>query len=205
LLEINPVGNDCQSFKKVTIMDWKELGKKVVSLGAPLLGTALGGPGGAALGTMVAGLFGADPESPGEILAKMQMDPEAAIKLREAELRHKERLEEIALERTRLDTQKEITALQEVNTTMRTEAKSEHWAQWGWRPYWGFISGTAFLAVCIFVCVLGYQAIKGGNPQAIGTIPMIVGAFTTLFAIPGGILGISAWGRNRLKEKRDVK
>lgn len=186
-------------------MDWKDVGKKVVSLGAPLLGAALGGSGGATIGTMVAGLFGADPGSPGEILAKMQTDPEAAIKLREVELRHKERLEEIALERVRLDTQKEITALQEVNTTMRTESKSEHWAQWGWRPYWGFISGTAFLVVCIFVCFLGYKAIVGNDSDAVGSIPMVIGSFTTLFGIPGAILGISAWGRNKLKEKREVK
>jgi len=55
--------------------------------------------------------------------------------------------------------------------------------------------------VAVFVCVLGYKAVTGSNPQAIGMIPLLVGAFTTLFGVPGAILGISAWGRNKLKIK----
>lgn len=70
-----------------------------------------------------------------------------------------------------------------------------------WGPYLGFISATAFLVVCVFVCFLGYQAITSKDPQAIGMIPLLIGAFTTLFGIPGAILGITAWGRNKLKEK----
>ena len=64
------------------------------------------------------------------------------------------------------------------------------------------ISAAAFMVVCTFVCVLAYRAITEKDSQAIGMIPMIIGAFTTLFGIPGAILGISAWGRNKLKEKR---
>ena len=30
-------------------------------------------------------------------------------------------------------------------------------------------------------------------------IPVVIGAFALLFAIPGAILGIAAWGRNKLK------
>ena len=33
----------------------------------------------------------------------------------------------------------------------------------------------------------------------LGMIPIVIGAFTSLFAIPGAILGIAAWGRNKLK------
>ena len=29
----------------------------------------------------------------------------------------------------------------------------------------------------------------------LGTIPTIIGAFNSLFAIPGAILGIAAWGK----------
>jgi hypothetical protein len=32
----------------------------------------------------------------------------------------------------------DITALQTVNATMQAETKSEHWAQWMWRPMVGF-------------------------------------------------------------------
>ena len=33
----------------------------------------------------------------------------------------------------------------------------------------------------------------------LGMIPIVIGPFTSLFAIPGAILGIAAWGRNKLK------
>lgn len=32
----------------------------------------------------------------------------------------------------------DVAALQSVNTTMQAESKSEHWAQWMWRPMVGF-------------------------------------------------------------------
>lgn len=100
-----------------------------------------------------------------------------------------------------LGLEREYTAqLAIINQTMQQESKSEHWPQWGWRPFWGFISALAFLVVCIFVCQLGKEAIAAKDANAIGMIPVVVGAFTTLFAVPGAILGITAWGRNKLKE-----
>ena len=86
-----------------------------------------------------------------------------------------------------------------VNTTMQTESKSEHWPQYSWRPFWGFTSGIAFLTVCILICTLAYKAVMEGSADAMAMIPQIITTFTTLFAIPGAILGISAWGRNKMK------
>jgi len=88
-----------------------------------------------------------------------------------------------------------------INQTMQTEAKSEHWPQWFWRPYWGMISGTAFGFVCALVCMLAWRAVSKSDQNAIGMIPLLIGAFTALFGIPGAILGVTAWGRNKLKEK----
>ena len=88
-----------------------------------------------------------------------------------------------------------------VNQTMQAEAKSEKWPQWFWRPYWGMVSATAFLVVC--VCILGYRAITGNDQNAIGMIPMLIGAFTTLFTIPGAVLGITTCGRNKPKQKKE--
>lgn len=181
-------------------MDWKKLGKEIAKIGAPLLGTALGGPGGTAIGSIIASLFGVDNESEA-IYQAIQTDPQAATKLRELEFKHKERLEELQVDRARIENERELGIVLEINKTMREEGKSEHWPQWGWRPYWGFISGTAFLVVCIFVGILGYKAIASSDTGAIGSIPLIIGAYTSLFAIPGAILGITAWGRNKLKEK----
>lgn len=86
-----------------------------------------------------------------------------------------------------------------VNKTMQEEAKSDNRWTSGWRPYWGFISGTAFLFVCILVCVLAYKAVLGGKPEAMAMIPQIIGAFAALFAIPGAILGVTAWHRGKMQ------
>jgi len=82
-------------------MDWKDLGKSLVSQGATVIGGLLGGPAAAAAGKMVAGLFGTDPESPEEAMNAIQADPDAMSKIKDYEMRHRERLEELQLEETK--------------------------------------------------------------------------------------------------------
>lgn len=89
-----------------------------------------------------------------------------------------------------------------VNQTMQAESKSEHWPQYSWRPFWGFVSGLAFLFVVVLCCFLGYSAVIGKNPEALRMVPDLVTAFSTLFMIPGAILGVTAWHRGALK--RDI-
>ncbi|MDH5542772.1 MAG: chloride channel protein [Nitrospinota bacterium] len=82
-------------------MDWKEIGKSLVSQGVPLLGGILGGPAGAVAGKMVAGIFDSNPSNPEELLNAIQSDPEAITKLREFEMTHKQKLQELQLEETK--------------------------------------------------------------------------------------------------------
>ena len=86
-------------------MDWKEIGNTAVKAGAPLLGGALFGPAGAAVGSIIAGKFGVSPEStPEQVMAAITGDPDAALKLREIETTHIERLQELENERLRIET-----------------------------------------------------------------------------------------------------
>ena len=71
-------------------MNWADLGKNIIKFGAPILGGAVAGPAGAALGGTLAAMFGADPDSPKDILRKIKADPDAAIKL--LEIQSKERI-----------------------------------------------------------------------------------------------------------------
>lgn len=89
-----------------------------------------------------------------------------------------------------------------VNRTMQAESKSEHWPQYSWRPFWGFISGIAFLFVAMLCCYLGYKAVVSGKTEILRMIPELVTAFAMLFSIPGAILGVTAWQRG--KQKRGV-
>jgi len=70
-------------------MDFKDLAAKVLDF-APLVGGALGGPPGAALGAgikVIAGLFGVKSANPtaDEIDTAMTADPEMALKLKQAD------------------------------------------------------------------------------------------------------------------------
>jgi len=44
-------------------MDWGELGSSILSM-APLIGGAIGGPGGAALGSLLSSTFGGEADDP---------------------------------------------------------------------------------------------------------------------------------------------
>lgn len=174
-------------------MKWSAVGKAIANF-APALGSVIGGPLGGGIGAMVAKAFGVENE-PDAVMAAIKQDPDAAVKLQKIQSDERVSIERIQSEQT-------IEILQAVNETMRAESKSEHWAQWGWRPFWGFISGAAFFVVCCFVCYLAYEAISGKKPEAMAMIPQLIGSFTLLFGVPGAILGVASWHRG--KQKRGV-
>jgi len=55
-------------------MNWTDIGKQAIQMGAPILGGALGGPAGAAVGAMIANQFGIDTPTPANIMAAIN-DP----------------------------------------------------------------------------------------------------------------------------------
>lgn len=124
---------------------WEDLGSTVAKA-APLLGGAVGGPGGAAIGQMVASAFGVDADDPQAIQQAIERDPQAVIKLREIESRHKERLEQLALDRHQADLEAETKRHAESQTTIRTEA--QHGTQYvkETRPRIARLSGYATVA-----------------------------------------------------------
>lgn len=87
-------------------MDWKEIGRTAASVGAPLLGGALFGPAGAAVGSIIAAQFGVSPDAtPDQVMTAIDAaGPDAALKLRKIETDHVERLQELENERLRIET-----------------------------------------------------------------------------------------------------
>lgn len=86
-------------------MDWKEIGRTAASVGAPLLGGALFGPAGAAVGSIIAAQFGVSPDAtPDQVLTAIKGDPDAALKLRKIETGHVEHLQALENERLRIET-----------------------------------------------------------------------------------------------------
>jgi len=85
-------------------MEWSKVAGTIGSL-APLVGTAIAGPLGGAAGGVVAAICNlfdvdpSDPAAPQKLDKAIQMDPNAALKLREFQLANKVELEKIALQR----------------------------------------------------------------------------------------------------------
>jgi hypothetical protein len=178
----------------------KDLIKKVADA-APLLGTALGGPLGGGIGSILAAAFGSE-DKPDSILKAIEADPDAATKLQEIQSREKTTLAQIVAQQTALELAERTKQIQAVNATMQVEAKSEHWVQYSWRPFWGFVSALAFLALTLFVCFLTYKAIAEGETDAFVMIPQLIGSFTMLFGVPAAILGVASWHRGKEKRER---
>jgi len=181
-------------------MDFKNVAGMVVKV-APLFAGLLGGPVGAGVGLaakLLGSLFGTEPE-PGPIMEAIKADPEALVKVRELELAHQRELVRYTLEAETNQMVQQTAQIQAINQTMQAESKSEHWPQYSWRPFIGFCTGIAFIELVSLIGWLAYEAIIGAKPEAIGMIPQTVMAFTGLFAIPGAILGVSAWYRGKTK------
>jgi hypothetical protein len=80
----------------VANISWKDVGATVANV-APLLGTILGGPAGAAIGGVVAAALGAANE-PQAVLQAVQSNPDAAVKLRAIELDHDAHIKDLAFQ-----------------------------------------------------------------------------------------------------------
>lgn len=83
-------------------MNLAALAKTAVKNGAPLIGAVLGTPAGVAIGQLVAKAFGSDESdySTTDLINKINLDPDAKIKLAEIESNYKIELEKIILQNT---------------------------------------------------------------------------------------------------------
>ncbi|WP_020409824.1 hypothetical protein [Hahella ganghwensis] len=97
-------------------MNWSDIGKTVGKV-APTIGTLLGGPGGAVLGTAVASLFGVNSK-PDEVAKALKSDPQAALKLREFEIREAESLQDFMFK------------MEESRRLDRSDARANHKTHW---------------------------------------------------------------------------
>ena len=77
-------------------MDWGSI-KGLIGTAAPIVGTLIGGPAGAAVGGAVSKLLGVE-ETPEAVESELKNNPEALLKLKEYEYTHKEKLQEMELE-----------------------------------------------------------------------------------------------------------
>lgn len=72
-----------------------------------------------------------------------------------------------------------------VNATMQAEAKSEHWMQWAWRPFFGFTGAAMLINNYI---LLPYFS-------RLGIVPLVVPSEVWLMLM--AVLGVAAWTRGQ--------
>lgn len=97
--------------------------KSVIGTAAPLLGTVLGGPAGAAVGTLVSSCLGVDNTE--EAVSKALASPDSLVKIKELELTHKAKLEELTLEYAKLEVSREQNYLKDIQDARKNH--KDHW------------------------------------------------------------------------------
>ena len=166
-------------------MDWSDLAKQVVALGAPMLGSALGGPLGGAAGQILSEVVGAAQPTPTAVQTCL---PSASPdKIAEAEARWCDAL------RAEAETQR--TAIAETQATIRAEIASSDPVQRWWRPAYAW---ELTLECAALWAVLVHEFWTGD----VQTINALTGATALLVAYWGfrfGVLGVYISGRTREK------
>lgn len=163
-------------------LDWKSLTSLVAKV-APTLGVALGGPGGATIGALIAAALGCEA-TPDSVTTALSIDPEAAVKLRQIESDNKVQLQQLVVQLASNELAADTARIQAVNATMQTEAASDHWPTYSWRPFNGFIFGTTFIGVYFILPILS---------KPVPAIP-----YEAWIAM-GAVLGVASWFRGKMQ------
>lgn len=155
-------------------MDWKSIGRQLANIGLPLVGGALGGPGGAMIGKGIAAALGlsedASPEQVAASLGNLTGDQLVAIRQIEADL---------AKEYLRAETS---LALGQIETN-KIEAAQPGMFKGGWRPAAGWLAvflGLGYPAVRVLLpwtlTVAGVEGVPPLPPLDTGEAIVILGS-----------------------------
>ncbi len=170
--------------------DWSDLAQKVIGLGAPMLGQALGGPLGAAAGKILADAVGAPETTPAVVnatLATRGADATAiAENLARAETEWVTALAEIG--------KAQVT---EVGQTQRAEIASEDKLQRWWRPIYAL---ELSLIECPGFTLTLLHALWFGHETSINGFASLSALLMTYFGARFGVLGVYVSGRTREKQ-----
>jgi hypothetical protein len=171
-------------------MDWGDIAKTVIGLGAPVLGSALGGPLGGAAGKFLADALGAATATPEAV--------HAAIAERGADLR-------VAAEAARKAESEWLAALAEVGKaqvaevaeTQRAEIASEDRLQRWWRPLYAL---ELAMVECPAFALTLLRALWLGHEPGINGFASLTALLMAYFGARFGVLGVYVTGRSREKQ-----
>lgn len=179
-------------------MEWKDIAG-AVGKAAPILGTLLGGPAGAAIGGIVASALGTD-NTPDAVSQALAVNPDAAVKLRQIEADQRTKLQELAYAHAQAELQAQTQNAGDINKTMQAEAAAEHWPTYSWRPAIGFAVAVD-LVLSVTVVGVAYAGVMffGIKAEVLTYLPAMLGAMAALVGVATPILGIASWFRGRMQ------
>ena len=169
-------------------IDWADLAGRVIGLGAPILGGALGGPFGAAAGKVLADVVGAIEPTPAAVdVALRGQDANAAAETaRTAESQWLTALAEIGQ-----------TQVAEVGATQRAEILSDDPLQRWWRPLYAL---ELSLLECPAFALTLLHSLWIGHEAGINGFANLSALLMTYFGARFGVLGVYVTGRTREKQ-----
>ena len=168
-------------------MDWSDIAGRVIGLGAPFLGGALGGPLGAAAGKILADALGAPEPTPAAVGAALDQDPSmAAVAAQQAESQWLAALAEIGR-----------AQVAEVGATQRAEIASGDPLQRWWRPLYAL---ELSLLECPAFAITVLHALWIGHETGINGFASLTALFVAYFGARFGVLGVYVTGRTREKQ-----
>lgn len=166
-------------------MDWSDLAKQVITMGAPMLGTALGGPLGGAAGQILANALGSVAPTPSAVQASLPTADPSLLAQAEAQW----------AEAIKAEAETQRVATREMQATIRAEIASDDPLQRWWRPIYAF--ELTFECAALWIVLM--HEFWTGDLQ---TINALIGATALLVAYWGfrfGVLGVYVSGRTREK------
>jgi hypothetical protein len=172
-------------------MDWSDLAKTVIALGAPVIGEALAGPLGAAAGHLLANALGAREATPSAVEEAIKAaTPDAAA----AAALLAEQKWAMAFGAEADAGKAQVVA---VGETQRAEITSEDLLQRWWRPLsaleLSMLECPAFAAAVLHVLWTGFA-------PGINGFATLSGLLMAYFAARFGVLGVYVSGRSREKQ-----
>lgn len=170
-------------------MEWSDVAVTVGKV-APVLGSALAGPAGGAVGGLVARALGVT-ETP-EALAGATQNAEQRAELLRIEKEHKREILRLTLNAQAKADAEETARLSEINATMRAELAQDGIYKSGWRPAIGWV-----LAMAFGVMSLAMAASLLRDPSQ---LPSIMDGIITLVVAMAAVLGVNISARS--KDKR---
>ncbi len=172
-------------------VNFAEIGKKIAALGLPLLANAIV-PGGGAVVSMIASALGLTDSTPDAIAQALQTNPDAAIRLKELEARHTERLEEIALQGRQAELAAQTEQQGNINRTMQAELNAPSAWKSSWRPMFGYMAAFGFGGLLAGLIVAIFK-----EPASAGKL---VESATIILTMMLAVLGVNIRSRSQDKQ-----